>query len=50
MCIMRNRNIYSSPVIIRVTEIRMGWAGHVARVGEKRNAFVGMMGETISKS
>jgi len=28
----------------------MGWAGHVASVGEKRNAYVGMVGETISKS
>jgi hypothetical protein len=28
----------------------MGWAGNVARVGEKRNVFVGMVGETNAKS
>jgi hypothetical protein len=31
------RNSYSSPSIIRmITSRRMGWAGHVARMGEKR--------------
>ena len=51
MRIMRRHNIYSSPGIIRVTETRrMGWARHVARVLEKRNAYVGMVGETNSKS
>jgi hypothetical protein len=32
-------NLYSSPSIIRIMKPRrMRWAGHVARLGEKRNA------------
>jgi hypothetical protein len=32
-------NLYSSPSIIRMTKSRrMRWTGHVARMGEKRNA------------
>jgi hypothetical protein len=33
-------NVYSSPNIIRtIKSRRMRWAGHVARMGEERNAF-----------
>jgi hypothetical protein len=31
-------NLYSSPNIIRIIKSRR-WAGHVARMGEKRNAY-----------
>jgi hypothetical protein len=34
------RDSYSSPSIIRIIKLtRMKWEGHVARKGEKRNAY-----------
>jgi hypothetical protein len=39
-------NLCSSPSIIRtIKSRRMGWAGHAARMGGKRNAYRIMMGK-----
>jgi hypothetical protein len=40
-------NVYSSPCIIRMKNSRrMKWAGHGARIGEKRNAYIGYWWES----
>jgi hypothetical protein len=39
-------DLYSSPSIIRIVKVRrMRWAGHVARMGEKRNAYTLLVGK-----
>jgi hypothetical protein len=39
-------NLYSSPNIIRtIKSRRMRWAGHVARMGERRNAYRILVGK-----
>jgi hypothetical protein len=44
------RDLYSSPSIIRMMKSRrMRWARHVARMGEKRNAYRLLVGKPEGK-
>jgi hypothetical protein len=44
------RDLYSSPSVIRIIKSRrMRWADHVARMGEKRNAYRLLVGRPGGK-
>jgi hypothetical protein len=43
-------DLYSSPSIIRIMKLRrIRWAGHVAQMGEKRNAYRLLVGKPEGK-
>jgi hypothetical protein len=45
------RDLYSSPsIIIIIKSRRMRWASHVARMGEKRNAYRILVGKPEGKN
>jgi hypothetical protein len=50
LCNEKLCDVYSSPSIIRIMKLqRMRWAGHVARMGEKRNAYRLLAGKPEGK-
>jgi hypothetical protein len=42
-------SLYSLPNIVRVIKSRMGWAGHVARMGEGRDVYRVLLGKPEGK-
>jgi hypothetical protein len=49
-CVLTFIRVYSLPNITRIIKSkRMRWAGHVARIGEKRNAYRLLVGKPEGK-
>jgi len=42
-------DLCSSPIIVRAIKLRMRWAGHVARMGEKRGVYRVLVGKPVGK-
>jgi len=42
-------DLYCSPNIVQVTKSRMRWAGHVARMGERRSVYRVSVGKSEGK-
>jgi hypothetical protein len=51
LCTEELHNLYSLPSVIRMIKSRrMSWAGHIARMLEKRNACRILVGKTTRKT
>jgi len=42
-------DLYSSPNIVQVIKSRMGWAGHIARMGERSGIYRVLVGKPEGK-
>ena len=42
-------DLYSTPITVRVIKSRMRWAGHVARIGDRRGVYRVLVGKPEGK-